>query len=431
MKKYINLVLVLVLIPLAGWSQNPTPAGAQQKRILLLGGVIHVGNGTVIQNGVLGFEKGKLTLVADASLIRIDRTAYDTIVDIQGKHVYPGLIAMNTTIGMNEIEAVRATNDMNETGSINPSVRAIIVYNTDSKITPTVRSNGVLLAQIVPGGGLVSGQSSVVQLDAWNYEDAAFRIDEGVHVNWPSMRKPKSKKEDAEEKQQQRMDRDLVQLRKLFYDAKAYSELPAPGEQNIHLESLRGLFNGSKSLYVHCNFVKEIISAAGMCAELGIKMVLVGGTDAPLVAGLLKTQNIPVVLEKTHRLPSRDDEPVDLPYTLPAMLRDAGVAFAITTNEFWQVRNLAFNAGTAGGYGLNKEEVLQTVAATPAKILGIYDRVGSLETGKDATVVITSGDLFDMKSSIVELAYIDGKQIDLSSIQTQLNQKFRNKYGLK
>lgn len=430
MRKYIIVALTSLLIPFSGNSQNPVPAEPQQKRILLLGATIHVGEGTVIDNGALGFEKGKLKLVADATKIRIDRTAYDTIINIEGKHIYPGLIAMNTTIGINEIEAVRATNDINEIGSMNPSVRSVVAYNTDSKVTPTVRANGVLLAQIVPGGGLVSGQSSVVELDGWNYEDAVFQMDEGVHVNWPSMRRSKFVKEDADEKQQQRIDRDIAQIRKLFTDAKAYSMITVHTEKNIHLESLRGLFDGTKKLYVHCNFVKEIIAASGLCTDLGMKMVLVGGTDALLVAGLLKSKNIPVVLVKTHRLPSRDDEEVDRPFTLPSKLRDAGVSYAIAVNEFWQVRNLAFHAGTAAGHGLTKEEALQTVAAAPAKILGIYDRVGSLESGKDATLVIVSGDLFDMKSSQVEMAFIDGKQIDLDTIQSQLNRKFRKKYGL-
>jgi len=337
---------------------------------------------------------------------------------------------MNTTIGLNEIEAVRATNDINETGVINPSVRAIVAYNTDSKVTPTIRSNGVLLAQIVPGGGLVSGQSSVVELDAWNFEDAVIHVDEGVHVRWPSMRRTRSAKEDAEEKQQQRLNKELEQLKKLFTDAKAYSLNTNQEERNIHLESLRGLFNGTKSLYVHCNFVKEIIAAAGLCSQLGIKMVLVGGTDALHVVPLLRSHQIPVVVTKTHRLPSRDDEAIDLPYNFPAKLRDAGISFAIAAEEFWQVRNLAFHAGTAAAYGLTKEEALEAVSASAAKILGIYDRVGSLESGKEATLIICSGDLLEMKSSKVEMAFIRGKQINLDNIQSQLNLKFRKKYGL-
>ncbi len=429
MKNYISACF-LVFFPALVYAQNPVPAPIQQKRILLTGGIVQIGDGKIIQNGAVGFENGKLSLVAAATVIRIDPSQYDTIIDISGKQVYPGLIALNTTLGINEIEAVRATNDMNETGTLNPSVRSLIAYNTDSKVIPTVRSNGVLLAQVVPTGGLVSGQSSVVALDAWNYEDAAYRIDEGVHINWPSMRKSKQLKDDADEKQQQRLDKEIDQLKRLLTDARAYSLQPIQSEKNIHLESLRGLFNGTKSLYVHCNFVKEIIAAAGLCNSLQIKMILVGGTDAMLVAPLLKTQKIPVIIIKTHRLPTRDDEAIDMPYNLPAQLRDAGIDFAIAVDEFWQVRNLSFNAGTAAGHGLTREEALQAITSAPAKILGIYNTTGSLEIGKDATLLVSSGDILDMKSSFVEMAFINGRSINLDNIQSQLNRKFRDKYGL-
>lgn len=427
-KYFFALVLNLFFAP--GYGQNPVPAPPQQQRILLLGGTIHTGEGTVIENGAVGFESGKLKLVADASRIRIDKTAYDTVIDIRGKHVYPGLIAMNTRIGIDEIEAVRATNDFNETGSVNPSVRSLIAYNTDSKVTPTIRSNGILLAEIAPGGGLVSGQSSIVELDAWTYDDAVILPDQGIHINWPSMRIVKSGKDDADEKQLQRMVKDLDQVNKLFTDAKSYATSGNQIEKNIHLESMKGLFNGTKKLYVHCNFVKEIIAAVSMCRDLGISMVLVGGNDALMVAGLLKSQQVPVVLIKTHRLPSREDEAVDQPFTLPAQLRDSGITFAITADDFWQMRNIAFHAGTAAGHGLTKEEALQSITANPAKILNIFDRAGTLEIGKDATLIVSVGDILDMKSSNVEMAFIQGRKINLDTIQKQLNVKYRKKYGL-
>ena len=425
-----SLLLAMNLLFTYGYSQNPVPASSPQQRILLLGGVVHTAAGTVIENGAVGFEGGKLKLVADASQIRIDRTAYDTVIDTKNRHIYPGLIAMNTTIGINEIEAVRATNDFSETGSVNPSIRSLIAYNTDSKVTPTIRSNGILLAEIAPVGGLVSGQSSVVKLDAWTYDDAVMIADQGIHINWPSMRIIKSGKDDADEKQMQRMVRELDQVKKLFADAKSYATSGSKNEKNIHLESMKGLFDGSKKLYVHCNFVKEIIAAGSMCRDLGISMVLVGGNDALMAAGLLKSQQIPVVLIKTHRLPSREDEAVDQPFTLPTQLRDSGITFAITTDDFWQMRNIAFHAGTAAGHGLSKEEALQSVTASPAKILNIYNRVGSLEIGKDATLVVSGGDIMDMKSSNIEMAFIEGRRIDLDSIQKQLNAKYRKKYGL-
>ncbi len=429
----INIIIIILLLCFATRltrAQNPVPAQQQQQRILLLNGILHTGNGQTITNSAIGFENGKLKLVADATRIRIDRTAYDTIIDINGKHVYPGLIAMNTVLGLNEIEAVRATIDHTETGALNPSVRSLIAYNTDSKVIPTVRSNGVLLAQVVPGGGIVSGQSSVVELDAWNYEDAAYKSDVGVHINWPILRTTRSRDPEAEEKQKKKSAESLAQLQTLFEDARTYAAKSDHPEKNIHLESMRGLFNGSKKLFVHCNYVKDIISAAGICKQYGMQMVLVGGSDALLVSSLLKDQKIPVVVNQTHRLPSREDEDYDLPYKFPALLKEQGIEFAISVPGFWQVRNLAFHAGSAAGHGLKYEDAVQAVTLSPARILGMDAFTGSVESGKDATLIITSGDILDMKSATVEQAYIRGKLINLDNVQKQLNRKFREKYQL-
>jgi imidazolonepropionase-like amidohydrolase len=419
-----------VLLATGLYAQNPVPAPAQSKRILLMGGIVHTATGKVINNSAIGFEGGKLKLVADITTIRIDRTQYDTVIDISGKHVYPGLIALNTVIGLREIEAVRATSDYVETGSFNPSARSLIAYNTDSKVTPTVRANGILLAQVVPQGGLLSGQSSVVELDAWNYEDAAYKADIGLHLNWPSMRVIRSRRAEPEEKQLERTEKALKELRQFFADAKAYASLAAPENRNLHFEAMRGLFSGTKRLFVHCNFVREIISAAGFCREMGISMVLVGGADSWMVTELLSDSKIPVVLTDIHRLPTREDEAVDMPYRLPYFLRQAGVQFAIASNGFWQIRNLPFQAGTAGGYGLDREAMLQSVTADAASILGIDGTTGTLEPGKDATLVICTGDLFDTKSAAVVGAFIRGREISLDSVQEQLYRKYLGKYGL-
>lgn len=427
MKIYKITFLFIALFSFQAQAQNPTPGKEQSKRILLTGGAAHLGNGEVIPNSAIGFEKGKLKLVADATTIRIDKSAYDTVIDISGKHVYPGLIALNTIIGLSEIEAVRATNDFNETGSYNPSVRSVIAYNTDSRVIPTIRSNGVLLAQIVPRGGVVSGQSSVVELDGWNYEDAVYKTDDGIHLNWPSMRIVRTRRSDSDDKQKERMDKTISEIRKLFSDAKAYASEKQP-VVNQHLEAMRGLFNGSKILYVHCNYVKEIIAAVGFSKEFGLKMVLVGGNDSHMVTDLLRQNNIPVVLMESHRLPSREDEDLDMPFKLASILEKAGVPYALAVKDFWQVRNLAFQAGQTAGHGLTPEQALKAVTASPAKILGIDQTTGTLETGKDATLLIVGGDLLDMRTSKVEFAYIRGKEVDLNDQHKMLNEKFSRKY---
>jgi imidazolonepropionase-like amidohydrolase len=430
--KYFSITAILFFFISSGVeAQNPAPAREQSKRILLLNGRAHIGNGSVIENSAIGFEKGKIILIGDAITIRIDRSAYDTIINIPGKEVYPGLIAMNTTLGINEIELVRATNDYNEAGPLNPSSRTIVAYNTDSKVTPTVRSNGVLLAQITSQGGLVSGSSSVVELDAWNWEDASYKADEGIHLNWPSMRIFKAWWAKPAEEQQKNQEKALLDLHLLFDDAKAYAQEKDPAEANQHLEAMRGLFDHRKKLYVHCNYVKEIVAAVNFAAGYNLQMVLVGGADAWQVAALLKEKNIPVVLGRTHSLPSREDEAVDLPYKLPFLLQQAGVAYCNSVDGFWQVRNLPFVAGTPVAYGLNKEQALESITLAPAKIMGIDKTVGSLETGKDATLVVSTGDVLDMRTNNIEMAFIRGRQINLDNIQKQLYNKYMNKYGLK
>lgn len=414
--------------------QNPTPAPKQSLRILFLNGKLHTGTGSVIENSAVGFINGKITLVADATTIRIDRSSYDTIIDLSGRNIYPGLIAMNTTLGLNEIEAVRATHDFSETGALNPSVRSIIAYNTDSKVIPTVRSNGVMMAQVVPKAGwsspCISGQSSVVVLDAWNYEDAAYVMDNGMHLHWPSMRINRSEDPSQEDKQRVNMDRNIREIYKLFQEAKAYAAVKSHTVKNVHLEAMRGLFDKTKKLYIHSGSAKEIMSAAAFCKEFGLDMILVGGHEAYLVTPLLKERNIPVVITETHRLPSTSDEAIDMPFSLPSILFKEKIPFCISVPEFWQVRNLSYQAGSAVAYGLPYQEAIRAITSSPAEIMGIGEKAGSIEEGKDATFVITSGDLLDVRSSLVQMAFIQGRQIDLDNIQSQLDRKYRNKYRL-
>jgi imidazolonepropionase-like amidohydrolase len=431
-KNYILTIFyaIIFLFSETAMAQNPTPALPQSKSILLINGIAHLGNGLVIENSAIGFKDGKLTLVADATTLRLAAGAYDTTINCGGKHIYPGFIALNTELGLREIELVRSTNDQTETGKLNPSSRTAIAYNTDSKVIPTVRNNGVLLAQVCPNGGIISGSSSVVELDAWNWEDATYKMDEGIHLNFPSLRIYGSGDAVKDGEQVERSQKNITDLKTFFSQAKAYS-LSQPEEKNLHFESMRGLFDKSKKLYIRCNDVKEIIAAINFCKEFGMQMVLVGGNDAWRITNLLLENNIPVIINKTHNLPSRDDEEVNMPYQLPAMLHNKGVQVAIANDGYWQVRNLGFQAGTSVAHGLPKEKALEAITLTPAKILGIDNTVGSIEQNKDATLFISSGDALDMLGNKVEMAFIRGKQIDLDDVQKQLYRKYMSKYGLK
>ncbi len=411
-------------------AQNPAPAKAQSEPILIMNAMAHLGNGQVINNAAIGFENGKLILVTEGAKFSYDKSKYKKVIDALGKHIYPGFIACNTALGLSEIDAVRSTRDAGETGDLNPNVRSIIAYNTDSKITPTVRSQGVLLAQVVPRGGTISGQSSVVELDAWNWEDAAYKIDEGIHLNWPRMYVQKGEGAQPEDKQRESMNKSMNSLDQLFKEAKAYS-LSAPSEKNLRFDAMMGLFNGTKKIYVHCDYVKEIVAAVNFCKKYGTKMVLVGGDDSWMVTDLLKENNVAVILGRTHSLPPREDDDVDLPYKLPYLLKQGGVTYAQSIEGTWPNRNLCFTTGTSAGYGLTKEEALMSITSAPAKILGIDGTAGTLEVGKDATLFISTGDALDMRTNHVEQAFIRGKEINLDNVQKQLYTKYMEKYGLK
>ena len=408
-------------------AQPGAPAPAQSQSILITGATAHLGNGKIIQNAAIGFENGKLTLVADATLIRLDLSKYGRRIDVTGKHVWPGLIALNSRLGLAEVEAARATVDNQETGTLNPNARAIVAYNTDSEVPPTVRSNGVLLAQICPSGGQISGQSSVVQLDAWNWEDAAIRMDEGVHLNWPRQRNFNFDGGNPEMRKNDEFDKQTQALNQLFAEAKAWNSKSDFVEKNQRFDAMRGLFDGSKTLYLHAENAKNIEESVLFAEKWGCRPVIVGGGESWLVADFLKAHTVPVILARTHAVPVHDDSDIDQNFKTPALLAKAGVEFAISNEGSWQVRNLPFQSGQAVGFGLDQEAALTAITLTPAKILGIADRVGSLETGKDATLIITSGDLLDMRTSKVEQAFIAGREINLDNRQKRLFQKFSSK----
>ena len=398
---------------------------AQQTMVIIEGATIHLGNGKIINYGYLGFSDGKIIL-CDSQMNAMYKNAH--LINAKGKHIYPGLICMNTFAGLNEIDEARATHDYREVGSINPNVRALIAYNTDSKIIPTIKSNGVLLMQVVPQGGLVSGTSSVMKTDGWNWEDAVYKTDDGVHINWPELINYNFAA-GINETIKQMLDKELLAIDELFEQAFQYSKMAKPEVTNIRLEAMRGLFNGTKNLYVHVNSSKGIISSINFTKKYsGIKMVLVGAADSYKLKELIKENNIPVVLTNIHRLPQRANEDVDQPFKTPFELMQAGILVAIGHTGSWESRNLMFNAGTAAAYGLTKEEALMCITENPAKILGIEKHCGSLEIGKDATLIISTGDVLDMKTSVVEQAFINGKEIDLNNQQKELNKKFTNKY---
>ncbi|MEL6132945.1 MAG: amidohydrolase family protein [Bacteroidota bacterium] len=309
-------------------------------------------------------------------------------------------------------------------------MRGIVAYNTDSHVIPTTRSNGILIAQVTPQGGIVSGRSSIVQLDAWNWEDAAIKMDEGIHMNWPRrMFGPRWWLGETNPRPNPRYAQTVQAIRQTLSDGQTYAKTKVPETTNLKMEAMRGLYDGSVALYLHADRAKDIVLAANLLKEYGVqKIVLVGGAQAYYIKDFLKENNIAVILRNVHSLPSREDEDVDMPYRLPGMLHKAGVKVALGYASHSSARNLGFFAGTAATYGLDKEEALACITLHPAQILGIDDQVGTVESGKNATFFVSEGDALDMRTQSVVHAFIDGREIDLNDKHKMLYERFSKKY---
>ncbi|NEU10415.1 amidohydrolase family protein [Flavihumibacter sp. R14] len=427
MKKYLFGLLGLLTASEISYGQATIyPAKPQTKPIAIIGATIHTGNGKVIENGYISFENGKITGIGDASVVKFGSGT--EMITATGKHVYPGFISPVTNLGLTEIEAIKATRDFEEVGGMNPHVRSIIAYNTDSKVPNTLRSNGILMAQITPQGGLIAGQSTVVELDGWNWEDAAYKTDIAIHLSWPSSRISASPFAPPAEAQRERAQKALSDLEDYFSQAQSYSQLARPDVSNARFGAMEGLFKGSKRLFVETESAKDIIAAVNFFKRFGIKPVIVGGSESHLITSFLKEHNIPVIIHEPHSLPANQEDDVYLPYKQAKILHDGGVNFAISVGGYWQQRNLPFMAGTAAAYGLDKEQALASITLNTAKILGIDKATGSLEVGKDATLFISNGDALDMIGNDVELAFIRGKNLDLDNLHKQLFKRYSEKY---
>lgn len=418
----------ILLISASAWAQIPSPGETPTKAIVLTGGIAHIGNGQVVENAAIGIENGKITFVKPMGSVKLNPEDAD-IIDVTAKHVYPGFISPNNTLGLTEVDAVRATNDYAETGSFNPEVRAVTSFNTDSRISPTVRSNGVLITQATPRSGRICGTSSVMHLDGWNWEDAVLKADDGIHVNWPNrFQRSGWWAEPGPTKANEKYDEQIEELRSFLLRAKAYSENYSP-EFNQKMAACKGLFDGSQNFYLHVNDAKGIMESVLFAEAVGIKKpVVVGANEAWLVVDFLSSKKVPVILERTHSLPSNSDNDIDQPYKTAKTLFDNKITFCFDYSgdmEAMGSRNLPFAAGTAVAYGLPKEEAVKALTLNAAKILGIDVICGSLEEGKDATLFVSKGDALDALTNDVTHAFIQGRPVDLDNPQKFLYRKYK------
>ncbi len=425
--KNINKIVVtaLLAIGVTSWAQQ-TPADKQSDAISITGVTAHIGDGTIVENCTVVFEDGKITALGSGE------TTKGNVIDASGKHLYPGFIAPVKELGLIEVEAVRASDDAEEIGEMIPHIRSLVAYNAESKVVESMRPNGVLIGQITPKGGRISGTSSIVQFDAWNWEDAAIKVDDGVHLNWPSsfrrgrwwLGEPRGLKPNKDYQKQ------MNEVETFLQGAAAYGKGTGQ-ELNPAFAAMQGVLDGSQKLYVYADGEKEIIDGITLAINSGAKsVVLVGGYHAYKITDFLKEHNIPVLVQYTHNLPNLDDDDYDLPYKLPKLLMDAGLLVALQNGEAsnFQSRNLPFYAGQVVGQGMEKEKAVQMLTGNTAKILGIDDTYGTLAVGKSATLFISEGDALDMRTNILSHAFIDGRNISLETHQTELWKRYSKKY---
>lgn len=420
-------IISLLLISIVGFSV------VAQEKVLLVNGFLHVGNGETLQSALIGIENGKITLIKNSLAYTIDKTEWDTIIQLNGRHIYPGFVAPNSTLGITEIDAVRATRDFNEVGALNPHVRSQIAFNAESKVISTVRTNGVLIAQATPRGGIISGTSSVMALEGWNWEDATLQQDDGIHLNWPeSIDRGHRWEANSKIEKSKTYEEHKREIYTFFEMAKAYSSTEKNERKDARFEAMRQCFKGKQRVYIHANEIQQLVDIIDFSKTFDIPFpVIVGGYDAYLIPRKLADAKIPVMLIRPHSLPENENDPVYLPYQLPGLLKQGGVKFCIQNEgdmEAMNARNIPFLAGTAMAYGLTEEEAVSSVSLWSCQIMGLGDTYGSLEKGKSATLFVSDGSALDMRTNNLFLGMIDGKFITLNNTQSELFEKYQGKY---
>ncbi|MDG1841681.1 MAG: amidohydrolase family protein [Crocinitomicaceae bacterium] len=401
-----------------------------QSSALILNGILHIGNGETIPSAFISIKNGIISKVGNYLTTSYNKTEWDTIIDAKGKHIYPAFIAPNTTLGLTEIDAVRATRDYREVGFFNPHIRSQIAYNVESKVMSTVLTNGVLICQPTPRGGRVSGSSSVMKLYGWNWQDATILKDDGVHVNWPIVNW--KRKEPSKNGLTKKYKQELSELESFFCLALNYSAKKNIDSTDIRLEAMKKCFNGDRRVYFHANEIQQLLDVISFVEKFKIKHpVIVGGYDAPIAGKRLKDAKIPVMIRRTHNLPDMSDDPVDYCFRLPSMLKKHGILFCLENSgdmEAMNARNIPFLAGTTTSYGLTEEEAIEAISLSTCKILGIDKKYGSIEKGKSATFFISDGNALDMRTNNVSTIFVDGKTVSTKNFQFNLYKKYKNKY---
>lgn len=429
MKQHQTSIHITVLLFLAMGSQlafaGPEIPGAPQKQpIAIVGATIHPVAQADIENGTLVFENGKITAVGKDVAV----PAGAKTIKAEGKHVYPGLFNTDGVLGLIEINAVRSTDDRGEVGQLNMNVRAEKAINPDSELIPVTRSGGVLFNLTAPTRGLITGTSAVLQLDGWTTEDMTLHAPAAMHVSWPSMSEHRHHEDDDGDLEKRQADQ-MHKLHEIFEKAEIYrAAREGNPSQPIDLrwEAMLPVLRGDVPIVVNAHFATQMQSAIAFANDKKLRLIIYGGSDAAEIAPLLRAEKVPIIIGGVYRLPRRRHEPYDHAYTLPERLRKAGVQFCIAGSARFDasnIRNLPYHAATAIAYGLPKDAALKAITLSPAKILGVADKVGSLEVGKHASLIISNGDIFDTTTNVTH-AYLQGRKIDLDNRHKRLYRKY-------
>ncbi len=427
------LATVLLPISTASAQSAQVPAPPQSESITIVNARIqpvsdrHPGE---IESGWIRFEDGRIVDLGEGLPGDADISA--ETIDAEGLTLVPGFISGPSQIGLLEVKQVDATDDRRESADRSPEVAPWIAVNPDSDLIPVARSAGILHTFAVPVGGTIPGRTSILRMDGWSTEDLVVVRDAGVILSWPTMtpveapwmrRSRTRQSEDIEER--------LRKIDDWFDDAEAWSRAKAVDdtvETDLRFAAVEPVVKGERPIFIRANSRGQIESAIAWARDRDLRPVIVGGADAADCIDVLRTTKTPVILTRVHRLPSSRHHPVDRPLVVAALLEEAKIPFAIGfEDEPAHERGLAHNAATAAAYGLSRDAALRSITRSPAEILGVGDRLGSLEPGRSATFFVCEGDPLEM-ASVPLRAWIDGREIDLGNRQSRMLEKYREKY---
>jgi imidazolonepropionase-like amidohydrolase len=386
-----------------------------------------------IPNGTIVFANGVITAVG----ANVSIPANATVIDGTGLFVYPGLIDSGSHVGLVEIESVPGTVDTAELGDINANSRAEVAVNPHSNVIPVTRVNGITSVVTEPEGGIISGSSAMIQLAGWTPKEMTLKAPLAMHIHFPRLRTAAfdevPQDEEAAKEATKNYTKQIDKLRDTFRDAQAYARAAAARtshpdvkrfDRDLILEALVPVVEGREPVVMHANLERDIRAAIKFADEFKLKVILADAEDVAKVIPELKSHNIPVILGPILSLPPREDDPYDLVYSNAKTLFDAGIPFAIQSLDAHNARNLPYQAAACAAFGLPKDAALRAVTIAPAQIFGMADRIGSLETGKLANIIVTDGDPLEIVTHVKRL-FIGGEDISLDTNQTLLYEKFK------